>query len=304
MYRIGSLRYSDAQMYNISEYAWSNRDITVLGITISHDDLNTKNYDALPRKVDDILGSWQNRGLSLIGKVQVVNTLIASLFVYKMMVLPSIPIATVKSVDNKIRNFLWNGKKSKIAYNILQNKVEDGGLNLVNLKNKDSALKATWPQILYSEQDYAQMVYGIMRVGYLGHDIWRCSIEEKDIKDLKIKEPFWSDVVRAWSKWNPYYNRRIENQFIWYNSRIRIAGKIFFWQDVYVRGLKYVYQLFEGMKFKTEEAVWRQYGLTKLRYNSLKVSLPVDWKQYFTTTPRIAYFPIPPHNFDDAIHVF
>ena len=37
----------------------------------------------MPQKVRSILNSWKNRGLSLLGKVQVVNSLVASLFVYK-----------------------------------------------------------------------------------------------------------------------------------------------------------------------------------------------------------------------------
>ena len=70
-----------------------------------------------------------------------VNTLVASLFVYKMMVLPIIPKHIVKHIDNIVRNYIWNGKKSKIAYNILQNPKKEGGLNLINITKKDKALK-------------------------------------------------------------------------------------------------------------------------------------------------------------------
>ena len=88
------------------------------------------------KRTKKVLNSWQNRGLSLLGKVQVVNTLVASIFVYKMMVLPLISTKICKNIDNLIRNFLWSGKKSKIAYNILQNPKSQGGLNLVNLQKK------------------------------------------------------------------------------------------------------------------------------------------------------------------------
>ena len=91
LYRIGSLRHSNAQLYDIDQFKWSNEDITVLGVTISHEDIVIKNYDQLLKKTDNVLNAWYNRSLSLIGKVQVVNTLVASLYVYKMMVLPTIP---------------------------------------------------------------------------------------------------------------------------------------------------------------------------------------------------------------------
>ena len=170
MYRIGSLRHSNAQMYDLDQFKWSNEDITVLGVTVAHEDIVDKNYQSIIQKTSKTLNAWYNRGLSLIGKVQVVNTLVASLFVYKMMVLPIIPRPIEKRIDNMIREFLWGGKKAKIAYATLQNSKEDGGLCLVNLSKKDMALKTTWPKILAQEIEYAGMVYDIMKVSELGRE--------------------------------------------------------------------------------------------------------------------------------------
>ena len=108
-------------MYDLTEYTWSNNDINVLGVTIAQNNIIEKNYIGIQGKINKILNAWYNRGLSLIGKIQVVNTLIASLFVYKMMVLPTIPDNIIKNIDNIIRDFIWNKKKSKISYQVLQN---------------------------------------------------------------------------------------------------------------------------------------------------------------------------------------
>ena len=143
LYRIGSLRFSNASMYNIDEVKWSKEDINVLGVTIAHDNLMEKNYTDIVDKVKKTLNAWNNRGLTLLGKVQVINTLVASLFVYKMMVLPTISKKIIKNVENQMRDFIWNGKKAKIALKTLQNSKREGGLGLVNLGNKDIALKAT-----------------------------------------------------------------------------------------------------------------------------------------------------------------
>ena len=87
------------------------------------------------------------------------------------MVLPIIPKYIVKNMDNIFREFLWNGKKAKIAYSILQNTKKMGGMNLVNLKNRDMALKATWPQMLKQELEYASLVYKHMRCSAIQQDI-------------------------------------------------------------------------------------------------------------------------------------
>ena len=301
MYRIGSLKYSDATLYDMEQYKWSNGDINVLGVTISHDDIVQKNYAQLKAKVDSTLAAWYNRGLSLIGRVLVVNTLIASLFIYKMMVLPKIPANIVKAINNSIRNFIWNGKKAKIAYTILQNPKKEGGLNLVNLQNRDKALKATWPQILSKEEEYSQLVYTIMRCQFLGDDIWRCNIKKEDVKILKIRNSFWNDVLESWSEYNYYHNRTIENQLIWYNSQIKVKKKFIFWRDCYNRGLKYVYQLFQNGEYKDDDKVWQEYGLTTLRYNSIKLALPKEWKDFYVKNSQSAFQPLPPHTYDMAL---
>ena len=298
MYRIGSLRHSNAEMYNISQCTWSNQDIKVLGVTISHEDILTKNYEGILEKIRKILYAWQNRGLSLIGKVQVVNTLISSLFVYKMMVLPRIPKTLLKNIDNIIREFLWNGGKSKIAYNILQLPKKEGGLNLVNFKKKETALKATWPQILYTEKEYSKLVYKIMRCTTLGEDIWKCSLHPDDIKHLKIPSIFWEDVLRSWSEFNYYKDCRIENQLLWYNSRIRISGKPFYWADLYKNGLVFIHQLFEKGELKTFQQVKEEFGISQLRFNSLQSALSMDFKLELKQLTRSDFLPAPPHNFE------
>ena len=111
LYRIGSLRHSSAMMYNVDQVSWSNEDITVLGVTISHDDILDKNYMSIIEKSKGVLNAWHNRGISLLGKVQVVNALIGSLFVYKMMVLPTIPDSIVKKNGELNKRILVEWKK-------------------------------------------------------------------------------------------------------------------------------------------------------------------------------------------------
>ena len=301
MYRIGSLRHSNVEMYSMDQYAWSNSDITVLGVTVTHEDILSKNYGSIVLKARKILNAWFNRNLSLLGKVQVVNTLIGSLFVYKMMVLPTIPISIVKSINNMIREFLWNNKKAKIAYNILQNTKQEGGLNLTNLQWKDIALKATWPQILEKEKDYSELVYTVMRVTTIKEDIWRCSLRSDDVDDLNIKNQFWIDVLKGWCQYNFYNNYREDNQIIWYNSRIKINKKVFMWADAYRKGLKYIHQLFNKQEFKSFQEIYEQFGLSKLRYNSLKSAIPVETRKFFSEHFTSEYFPLAPHNYDTAI---
>ena len=88
---------------------------------------------------------------------------------------------------------------------------------------------------------------------------------------------------------------------LWYNSRIRIAGKPVFWKNNLKGGLEYVYQLFGEDGFKSEEQVFLQFGLSKMRFNSLKVAIPKEWKDFFVEHVKEQYFPLPPSNYDRCI---
>ena len=83
-------------------------------------------------------------GLSLIGKVTVINSLVVSLFSHRLAVLPILPGHLVEEIERMIVEFVWNGKKPKIPYRMLCANKSDGGIGLCDIKKKDLALKAVW----------------------------------------------------------------------------------------------------------------------------------------------------------------
>ena len=80
VFRIGSLKYSEAKLYTQFPLNWSNDPIKILGVWISHDteQIFSLNYDPILLKMKAILNSWEHRNLTLYGKILVVNSLIAS----------------------------------------------------------------------------------------------------------------------------------------------------------------------------------------------------------------------------------
>ena len=61
VYRIGSLRHSNAQMYNLDELAWSNEDINVLGVTIAHEDIVGKKLSEHSYQGQENLGCMEQQ---------------------------------------------------------------------------------------------------------------------------------------------------------------------------------------------------------------------------------------------------
>ena len=283
IYRIGSLKKSNAMLYTTPSLKWTSDPINVLGVTIAHDDIINRNYESIIDKTASTLKMWSKRSLSLIGKVLITNSLTASLFVYKMMVLPRIPSNVLQKYENLITEFLWNGRKPKVTTKMLQMSKAQGGLNLVNLQLKEISLKCTWPSILKDKKDYADLVYQMI-APVLKEHIWCCNIHPNDVNIIIPRETnaFWYDIL--WCHAKLKLKQGIYNDFIWYNSLIRIAGKPFLWKHPYERGLMYVRDLYnENGNIKSALMLSVNYGLTLMELNSLISAIPKEYKQQPST---------------------
>ena len=168
LYRIGSLKHSNARFYTERNLNWSDGDLSILGVTITHDAdrLMTANYQDLLVKSESILNAWKGRQLSLFAKVIVINTLVASLYVYKMSVLPLLSEKLISKFNGIIQKFLWNGRKPKISLAKLQNSKKFGGANLVNIELKDQSLKVAWVKNIQENEYICEFVYQALCPNY------------------------------------------------------------------------------------------------------------------------------------------
>ena len=97
MYRVGSLQNSDASIYTTRQYKWSSAAIDTLGVHLNCDgSLNPCNFEDVIVKLKSVCNSWINRKLTLTGRILIVNTLMGSLFIYKMLSLENMPMEYIK----------------------------------------------------------------------------------------------------------------------------------------------------------------------------------------------------------------
>ena len=75
-----------------------------------------------------------------MGRVLIVNTLVESLYVYKLSVLSIFDEKLLGELQKEIINFIWKGKKPKIRYDMMISQKKSGGLRLVDMKAKHMAL--------------------------------------------------------------------------------------------------------------------------------------------------------------------
>ena len=138
-------------MYTSNPLHWSEGAINILGISISYDqyEMVKINYEGIVDKIKGILKACSVRGLSMLGKVIMINSLIGSLFVYKMNVLYTILDGVVDAFNKLLAAYLWDEKKQKVSFEALCSKKEQGGLRLVDLYKKDQVIKIQWVKVYY-----------------------------------------------------------------------------------------------------------------------------------------------------------
>ena len=155
LYRIGSIADFNAKVYVTKNFRWTNKPFKLLGVEVENNLSNVidYNYSCIVEKMDKIAESWTNRDLTLMGKTLVINTLMESLYVYKLSILENIPEDTITLIESKLKQFLWPGQKTaRIALKTLQASKKTGGLRLCDIRNKQKALKIGWiPRIMESE---------------------------------------------------------------------------------------------------------------------------------------------------------
>ena len=232
----------------------------------------TLNYKEMQNKINDILTAQKRRNLSQMGKILVVNTLIVSLFVYKMQVLPLMAVNDVKIIEKNIEAFLWSGHKPKIQLEILKKCKEDGGLGLVDLHKKDMSMKVLWVKIIQEpiNKDLPEIVYKTLCPS-LKHDIWLCQINSMELSQIVTKEgnPFWFDILFSWRVYNKKQNLP-NNRYLWFNSEIKIEDKPIKWGKALKKGL-----IVNGLLSIAKAG--QKFELTLMQCNALVSAIPCKW---------------------------
>jgi hypothetical protein len=121
-----------------------------LGVPIFKGKPKASYFQPIADKVKQKLSAWKASLLSIAGRVQLVQAVVQSMFVYSFAIY-SWPIALLRDVEKCIRNFIWSGDIEKrklvtVSWDKVCRPHAQGGLNLRSLikLNLSSNLKLCW----------------------------------------------------------------------------------------------------------------------------------------------------------------
>lgn len=123
---IGKNSRKDEVLLPERNFKWQTTKVKTLGVWLSLDPKTTVslNYKEKLEKVQNILSCWKLRRLTLIGKITVLKSLVASQLVYILTPLCA-NVHIIKEVNKLFYKFIWNVKGDKIKRNILINDYSD-----------------------------------------------------------------------------------------------------------------------------------------------------------------------------------
>ena len=280
---------SNARLWTPRKVTWSNKWINTLGVDLYNTPEDRDgNILSVINKMNAVSNLWYYRSMTLIGKITVINSLMASLFVYRMQVLPILNERLITQVKDIMKEFLWKGKREKIPLSTLTLNKDEGGLGLVNIRMKHEALLCNWIVDCKKFDSIRNLARYFLGSFVEDGSIWQFNLNVQDSEKLFPGNSFWHKLLHKWHGYNfhtPLSAASVEKERFEFNTHIRIRGKPI------TRKLNKVEQINVSLKviwsdgqFKRYNAVKESLAVSWLEYMSLIAAVPEEWKELLRTS--------------------
>ena len=245
---IGRKRYSKEKLNVNPRLEWGITDFNMLGIefNVELDKMPKINYDIAILRSKHLLNRWENRYLTPFGKITIIKTFVISKFNHLFISLPSPAPTTIKEISNILYKFVWGSKTDKIARKQICKEHIEGGLKMIDLQNFILAIKSTWIRRLLVDQNAPWVHLAAYILGPLNYitnfgPCWYNTLP------LKVKNPFWLDVLTAWKNITEtkFEKHTLDILYtpLWFNNKI--GQPALYYPKWYKKGILFVGDLLD-----------------------------------------------------------
>ena len=138
----------------------------------------------------------------------------------------------VHEINSILYDFLWDSKGDKNKRTEIINDSDKSRLKMIDIKSFKASLKMKWVQsYLNTENKGKWKVFFDSYLQRYGRKlVFLCNLKQKDASQLKIKDPFFKEIVEYWSNSNYSENPVFQSTYacILHNSLMTIEKKPFF----------------------------------------------------------------------------
>ena len=260
------------------------------------------NFDSIFKSVQNTLNMWKCRGLTLLGKIQVVKTFVIPKFVSKAAII-SISKDLIKEINRLIYGFIWRGN-DKIKRSAIINDIENGGLKMLDL---ESMIKAQRVIALKKYLDISENSWKVILDEFLqgvgGKLVLSCNF---DSRKLPIYIPaFYTECFDAWSELtstsvNSYED--VINQVIWNNKNIIVQKESVFDEYLFTLGIIKIGDLLSDTGIFFQSSTILQANLSpiqRFKLMSIADAIPQNWRLIIKQSEQHYH----PQLFNDTVFV-
>ena len=110
--------------------------IQILGVHFDYDELSRKkaNFEAILKSIKRTLSMWNWRGLTLIGRIQIVKSFATTKFMSKASLI-YVSNDLIQAANKELFNFIWKGKDKIKRFALINDCIEYGGLKMMDLES-------------------------------------------------------------------------------------------------------------------------------------------------------------------------
>ena len=196
---IGSCAGKREKLRPKKDFNWQNTKVKALGVWLSTDPEITAKLNCVEKmeKMRNCLGCWTVRRLSLIGKITVLKSLVASHVIHLLSPL-QINSQIIKQINDLFFDFLWSSKGDKIERNIITQNSGNGGLRMIDIKSFNKALKSVWIRKNLDESNKGKwkLFFDAELEKLGGETVFRGNLDKKDTKKLANNlSPFLKEIL-------------------------------------------------------------------------------------------------------------
>lgn len=225
---------------NFENINWSVEEIKALGIFFGINLAKTSkmNWDNKVEKIIKIVNKWKKRKLTMIGRIQIVKSLLIPQLTYLIAVL-SVPQNVVKKIESILYDFIWDGN-DKIKRRTMCRVYNAGGLNTLDLSSYILSIHVSWVKKLKDNVEDQWKVIPKHYLNQFGNNLLIFSMNlhtYKNVEGFHNIPTFYQDIIKAWlaigggNRNYPLTITDIGSEIIWGNQYIKYKNKTLIFQD-------------------------------------------------------------------------
>jgi len=239
-------------------------NVRCLGVEIGHDQLKCeeKNWGEKVEKMAKIIKSWGQRDLTILGKIQIIKTLLLSQFVYSILN-TDIPTTTLRQIEDMCYKFIWPKKEWVKRKHLICTKKE-GGLNMVDIVAKFNAIQAkVFHRILLNSNSMWSCIPIFFFEQFSGvNQFWReitCTTFNSLPESFTKIPSFYTKAMLNFNcitHTNLSDNSIYRNELIWLNNNIKWQNKCILFKNWISANIMHVNDVIDNEGNILYERIW------------------------------------------------